>query len=93
MGQETEYAIGFSCKKRRPRHDLVYAEQVQRAIMAPPEGTPAFTRGLFIRSRRPSWSPIRISWDSALVGGRLFGRLIRFPGAVSRIKITDSDVR
>ena len=59
---------------------LVSAEQVQRAIMEPPEGTPAFTRGRFIRSRRPSWIPIRISWDSALVGGRLYGRLIRFPG-------------
>jgi hypothetical protein len=58
---------------------LLSDEQVERAILEPPEGTPAFTRGRFIRSRRPSWIPVRISWDSALIGGRLDGRLIRFP--------------
>lgn len=58
---------------------LLGTEEVRRATIAPPEGTPAFTRGRFIRSRAPSFAPVRISWDSARIGGRFHGTIIRFP--------------
>ena len=58
---------------------LVKDEEIERAARLPPQGTPAFTRGRFIRGREPSLSPVRISWDSARIGGRLHGRVVRFP--------------
>ena len=61
-------------------HKLLSPLEVERAIEEPPEDTPAFTRGRFIRSRAPNLTPVRISWRSALIGGRLRGKLIRFPG-------------
>lgn len=60
-------------------HRLLEPVEVERAIVEPPEGTPAYTRGRFIRSRAPDLAPVRISWDSALIGGRLKGKVIRFP--------------
>ena len=59
---------------------LVQETEIERATRFPPEGTPAFTRGRFIRAREPSLSPVRISWESARIGGRLHGRVVRFPG-------------
>lgn len=60
-------------------HRLLAPSEVERAIEEPPEGTPAYTRGRFIRSRAPHLTPVRISWDSALIGGRIKGKVIRFP--------------
>ena len=60
-------------------HRLLAPSEVERAIAEPPEGTPAYTRGRFIRSRAPNLTPVRISWDSALIGGRIKGKIIRFP--------------
>jgi proteasome accessory factor A len=62
---------------------LLDRTEIDRAVVAPPEGTPAFTRGRFIRSRGPSFSPVRISWSSARIGGRLRGEVVRFPGSDS----------
>jgi proteasome accessory factor A len=60
-------------------HRLLEPVEVERAIVEPPEGTPAYTRGRFIRSRAPHLTPVRISWRSALIGGRIKGKVIRFP--------------
>jgi len=60
-------------------HRLLAPSEVERAIEEPPEGTPAYTRGRFIRSRAPNLTPVRISWGSALIGGRIKGKVIRFP--------------
>lgn len=60
-------------------HRLLAPAEVARAIEEPPEGTPAYTRGRFIRERAPNLTPVRISWDSALIGGRIKGKVIRFP--------------
>jgi proteasome accessory factor A len=60
-------------------HRLVAPVEIERAIEEPPEGTPAYTRGRFIRSRDPDLTPVRISWDSAVIGGRLRGKVVRFP--------------
>ena len=64
-------------------HRLLAPSEIERAISEPPEGTPAFTRGRFIRSRAPHLTPVSIAWDSALIGGRIRGKLIRFPGPES----------
>jgi proteasome accessory factor A len=58
---------------------LVGESEIERATSMPPEGTPAFTRGRFIRAREPGFSSVRISWESARIGGRLHGRIVRFP--------------
>jgi len=60
-------------------HRLLAPSEVERAIEEPPEGTPAYTRGRFIRDRAPNLAPVRISWNSALIGGRIKGKVIRFP--------------
>ena len=60
-------------------HRLLAPSEVERAIEEPPEGTPAYKRGRFIRSRAANLTPVRISWDSALIGGRIKGKIIRFP--------------
>ena len=61
-------------------HRLLAPAEIERAVSEPPEGTPAYTRGRFIRGRAPNLTPVRIAWDSALIGGRIRGKLIRFPG-------------
>lgn len=58
---------------------LLALDEVERAIAEPPRGTPAFTRGRFIRTRTPGFVPTRISWESARVGGRLQGKVVHFP--------------
>ena len=60
-------------------HKLLAPVEIERAISEPPEGTPAFTRGRFIRGQARTITPVRISWDSALIGGRLRGKLVHFP--------------
>lgn len=64
---------------------LLSADDIERATLNPPEGTPAFIRGHFIRqqsalSGRFGLVPVRISWDMARIGGRLSGKVVRFPG-------------
>jgi proteasome accessory factor A len=77
-----ELGEGYAARLERSgfARRLVEERDIERAMRFPPEGTPAFTRGRFIRSREPSLSPVRISWESARIGGRLHGRVVRFPG-------------
>lgn len=63
---------------------LLGEDELARAKTAPPEGTPAFSRGRFIRTRQPSFVPVRISWESARIGGRFRGTVVRFPSAPPR---------
>jgi proteasome accessory factor A len=76
-----ELGEGYAARLERSGYArrLVQEAEVDRAIRLPPEGTPAFTRGRFIRGRKPGHAPVRISWDSARIGGRLHGRVVRFP--------------
>jgi Pup amidohydrolase len=76
-----ELAEGYAARLERSgcARRLVEETEIARATRFPPEGTPAFTRGRFIRGREPSLSPVRISWESARIGGRLHGRVVRFP--------------
>jgi proteasome accessory factor A len=78
-----ELGEGYAAKleKNGFARRLVGSEEVERAGTAPPRGTPAFTRGRFIRTREPSLAPVRISWESARIGGRFHGTIVRFPGA------------
>ena len=57
---------------------LVEEDQVEAATRIPPQDSPAFLRGTFIRRRAHSLVPIRISWASAWIGGRFQGRLVQF---------------
>ncbi len=77
-----ELAEGYAARLERSgsARRLLQEAEIERAMRFPPEGTPAFTRGRFIRAREPSLSPVRISWESARIGGRLHGRVVRFPG-------------
>jgi Pup amidohydrolase len=78
-----ELAEGYAARLERRgfARQLVKEEEIERAARIPPEGTPAFTRGRFIRAREPSLSPVRISWESARIGGRIHGRVVRFPSS------------
>jgi proteasome accessory factor A len=77
-----ELEEGYAARLERNgfSRQLVGEAEIERATHFPPEGTPAFTRGRFIRARGPSLSPVRISWESARIGGRFHGRIVRFPG-------------
>ncbi len=57
---------------------LVDPEEVRRAMVEPPPDTPARFRGALIRNREGSAIPVRVSWDSAWIGGRFQGRVIHF---------------
>lgn len=76
-----ELGEGYASMLERSGHAprLLDPEEVARAVAEPPQDTPAFTRGRFIRARTPSFVPTRISWESARVGGRLHGKVVRFP--------------
>jgi len=76
---ELEEGYAASLERNGYARRLVGEAEVERATHFPPEGTPAFTRGRFIRAREPSLSPVRISWESARIGGRLHGRIVHFP--------------
>jgi Pup amidohydrolase len=76
-----ELGEGYAAKLERNGFSrrLVGLEDVARATIDPPEGTPAFTRGRFIRAREQSLAAVRISWASARIGGPLQGTIVRFP--------------
>ncbi len=78
-----ELAEGYAARLERRgfARRMLREDEIERAARLPPEGTPAFTRGRFIRGREPSLSPVRISWESARIGGRLHGRVVRFPAS------------
>ena len=77
-----ELVEGYAARLERSgcARRLVQETEIERATRFPPEGTPAFTRGRFIRTREQSLAPVRISWESARIGGRLHGTVVRFPG-------------
>jgi proteasome accessory factor A len=76
-----ELSDGYAARLERSgtARTLLDRDDVERAMRNPPEGTPAFTRGRFIGALAPSLAPVRISWDSARIGGRLKGRVVPFP--------------
>ncbi len=57
---------------------LVSDEAIDEALVHPPATTPAFLRGRFIRENEETRVRVRVSWDSARVGGRLSGKVIPF---------------
>ena len=75
-----ELAEGYAARLERSgcARRLVQETEIERATRFPPGGTPAFTRGRFIRDRERSLAPVRISWESARIGGRLHGRVVHF---------------
>jgi len=76
-----EIGDGYSAQFARTGNvqQLLSPDEIENAVSEPPEGTPAYARGRFIRSRESNLAPVRISWHSALIGGGLKGKLIRFP--------------
>jgi Pup amidohydrolase len=56
---------------------LVAPEEVERAIVSPPEETPAKIRGRLIRELAASHDRVTVSWDSVRIGGRLRGSVIK----------------
>lgn len=57
---------------------VVDQETVERAMTEPPEKTPAFLRGELIRRRGAARLPLKVTWDSAWIGGRLLGQVVHF---------------
>ncbi|MDY7095908.1 MAG: proteasome accessory factor PafA2 family protein [Acidobacteriota bacterium] len=57
---------------------VVEPETVERAMEEPPEKTPAFLRGELIRRRGAARLPLKVTWDSAWIGGRLLGQVVHF---------------
>jgi proteasome accessory factor A len=57
---------------------VVDRETVKRATEEPPEKTPAFLRGELIRRRGAARLPLKVTWDSAWIGGRLLGQVVHF---------------
>ena len=62
-----------------PAPRIVDRADVARAIQHPPHDTPAFARGRLIRERALEVDlPVLVSWDSAVLGGRMRGKVIPF---------------
>ncbi len=59
--------------------ELVDAGQVERAMTQPPERSPAVQRAALLRALADSDETVEVAWDRARVGGRLRGKVIRFP--------------
>jgi proteasome accessory factor A len=55
---------------------VVTEREIQAALTTPPEATPARLRGQLIRELGRSAVPVRVSWDSIRIGGRLRGKVI-----------------
>jgi Pup amidohydrolase len=56
---------------------IVADAEITEAIRTPPQSTPARLRGHLIRSLASSVAPIRVSWETVRIGGRLGGKVIR----------------
>lgn len=56
---------------------VVREEEIEDAIRNPPASTPARLRGQLVRELASEPLPVRVSWDSIRVGGRLRGKVIQ----------------
>ncbi|MCK6545293.1 proteasome accessory factor PafA2 family protein [Myxococcota bacterium] len=56
---------------------IVDPADVERAILEPPDETPAKLRGRLVRELSGASVPIAVSWDAVRIGGRARGRTIR----------------
>lgn len=57
---------------------LLDDEAIDRAVQEPPHDTPAFLRGRLIRQRVLDQLPLVVSWDAAVLGSRIGGKVIPF---------------
>lgn len=75
-----ELGTGYADRLEQAGHTsrLIEDDAVEKAIYDPPRETPAYLRGSFVRQRATLGMPVRVSWRSALIGGRLRGKVIRF---------------
>ena len=55
---------------------VVRDDDIEAAIKRPPASTPARLRGQLVRELTGERLPVRVSWDSVRVGGRLRGKVI-----------------
>ena len=55
---------------------LVEQAEVERAMRCPPEDSPAMWRSKLMREHILNQLPVRVSWRSVRVGGRLRGKII-----------------
>ena len=55
---------------------VVSEEEIETAIRTPPASTPARLRGQLVRELAGERLPVRVSWDSVRVGGRIGGKVI-----------------
>ena len=53
-------------------------EAIDRAVQEPPHDTPAYFRGRLIRQRVLDRLPLVVSWETAVLGSRLGGKVIPF---------------
>lgn len=56
---------------------IVTDAEITEAMRTPPQSTPARLRGQLIKSLGASALPIRVSWETIRIGGRLRGKVIR----------------
>lgn len=56
---------------------VVRDDEIEEAIRTPPASTPARLRGQLVRELAGEPLPVRVSWDSIRVGGRLRGKVIQ----------------
>ena len=75
-----ELGSGYADRLEQAGHTsrLVEDAAVEEAIYDPPRETPAYLRGRFVRHRTALRGPVLVSWRSAVIGGRLRGKVIRF---------------
>ncbi|AKT43695.1 proteasome accessory factor PafA2 family protein [Chondromyces crocatus] len=63
---------------------VVSDEEITTAIRTPPASTPARLRGQLVRELAGERLPVRVSWDSVRIGGRLGGKVIPLRGPRAR---------
>lgn len=74
-----ELGEGYLAQFQRAGGAVVIVDDaaIEAAILAPPEGTPAFARGRIIQRLADSDVPAVVSWDKVRIGGRVVGKVIR----------------